>query len=129
MSTDTARVESDLHNLETTWAARNPLKPVINARINVTKHQTNAESLTAHQRRVEQHQQAEALKEEIQVAHAACQVEVDQICKGYGRKKEYIEGLLNHATKYASTCRPSCYNALVHNLSLEMNKGEHGINF
>jgi len=86
-----------------------------------------AELLTAHERKVAKGKQAEALKQEIRVAHAACEADVKRLCKAYGWTKDHVESLLNHATNYMLTRRPSFYNALVHHLSKELNEGEQEI--
>ena len=127
MSTDNTGANLLAEDLETTWATRNPLKPTIAARINVNGCRNTAQSLAAHQRKVVRDQQAEALKQEIQVAHAIRKAEVDRLCKEYSRKKDYIESLLNHAINYMLTHQPSFYNALVHHMSQELNEGEQKI--
>ena len=123
MSTD-AVVDPEPQDLESTWASRNPVKPVICPRNNMKKNITHAEKIAAHGRRLVTQEKAEALQQAIQTCLAMREAEVKHLAKEHGRKSEYIKRLLNHGTNYTSNRRPSFYNVLVHHLAKEINEGK-----
>ena len=122
MSTDIV-ANPEPQDLESTWASRNPTKPVIIPRTHVNKKRTHTEQITAHTKQVLNQEKAEALQQAIQACLTAREAEIKHLAKDYGKKPDYIERLLNHGTNYTSHQRPSFYNALVHHLAQELNEG------
>lgn len=112
----------------TTWAARNPARPVLNPRpppARLTDTQKASRAIAHEQKKAN----AKKLDDDIKAFLEQQQAKLNDIAKANNVKVEKVKDLVGAYTHYKQTRKPTLHNAILHVKAMEVNQGKLGWNF
>jgi len=109
----------------TTWAARNPARPVLNpcpppARL------TDAQKASRAIAREQKKANTKKLDDDIKAFLEQQQAKLDDIAKAHNVKVEKVKDLVGAYTHYKQMHKPMLHNAILHVKAMEVNQGKLG---
>jgi hypothetical protein len=109
----------------TTWAARNPARAVLNPRpppARLTDTQKASRAIAREQKKAN----AKKLDNDIKAFLEQQQAKLDDIAKAHNIKVEKVKDLVGAYTHYKQTRKPTLHNAILHVKAMEVNQGKLG---
>lgn len=119
---ETGRAELKKGLAASTWAKRNPEKPVIEPRQRKKKTLTYAEKATEAERKRQRRVAAEGLEEDICSLQEEIAKRTQEIADKWGKKFDAVRTIVQNNTTYKGTTRKNVFNTVVHHLKVELNK-------
>ncbi|KAF6743087.1 hypothetical protein DFP72DRAFT_859557 [Ephemerocybe angulata] len=115
------------HDEVSTWAERNPMKPIIPPKKNKTIKLTDAGKITAHARTQQTRENKERLTADIRKFKEEQARALQEIAERHGRTLEYVQGRATAATGFKQTRAPNLHNAKLHFMAKEINEGRRQV--
>ena len=109
----------------TTWAARNPARPVLNPRpppARLTDAQKASRAIAHEQKKAN----AKKLDDDVKAFLEQQQAKLDGIARVHNVKVEKVKDLVGAYTHYKQTRKPTLHNAILHVKAMEVNQGKLG---
>lgn len=105
------------------WAARNPSKPVITPRLPGARA-TGARKVTNDEKCKQRKDNNEALEKHLAKYTEAQQKFIKEASAKYGQSTDYISNLLHNHSNFKTSRAVSWHNAMIHHKSVEINQGK-----
>jgi predicted XRE-type DNA-binding protein len=106
----------------TTWAARNPTRPVLPTRP-VPARLTDAQKASREIARRQRKLNTEKLNTDIKAFVEAEQLKIAEIAKAHNVTTDKVKDLVGTHTHYRKARKPALHNAILHAKAAEVNKG------
>ena len=117
--------ETPTDNLsQSTWAERNPGKPIQPVRHRPPRPLTHAEQETNKMRSEKIRENAKALQTDVKALHAFIEKSIRELAAKHKRKRTYISVLVHAKSTLKAKRAPNLKNALLHRKAKELNQGE-----
>jgi hypothetical protein len=107
----------------TTWAARNPTRPILNPRpapARLTEAQKASRAIAREQKKANAKRLDDDIKQFTEDQHA----KLEEIAKTHNVKVEKVKDLVGASTHYKKSRKPTLHNAIVHAKAMEVNQGK-----
>ncbi|KAM6488896.1 hypothetical protein JOM56_001311 [Amanita muscaria] len=106
-----------------TWAARNPGKPILPIRHRPNRPKTQAERETEKMRNEKSQENAKSLQTEVRALHTFLDKAVGELSVKFKKKRSYILTLVHAKSTLKAKRKPNLKNALLHRKAKEVNQG------
>jgi len=107
----------------TTWAARNPTRPILNPRpapARLTEAQKASKAIAREQKKANAKRLDDDIKRFTEEQHA----KLEEIARTHNIKVEKVKDLVGVSTHYKKSRKPTLHNAILHAKAMEVNQGK-----